>query len=1054
MNESLKTGQPEGDATNMPRGINIPDERRAVLDQFVTMQFVIDSVSGIKVAKRTWERFEGEARQFVGCTPKYERNDEFRVRVPTREFHYLKWAFNHRWAGLSPAGRRAAEAKEIAAQQQAARKESERLKSMNAEEFLKKSYSPSAKCQLAYIRLEEWQADQNPDTLQCARQLFQEAADAGNFEALFSLGCIVVLPPGAGYMSPPPSVTYLEADERKRRDYIKRAADAGYKEAIDFLGRERGDRLADDFDLEMYEAHDAEERSRAEEPYWRQQEGPGVPDYRAKAAQGDLDAIVRLADWLIGSAGDIRRRWPSERSKEEIEINEYFGFETEPVDPMDEQMVTDYLTDARNVLEDAEKFGDPRILWLLASTNNFGLEDERQLELLQKAAFPENDKFKPNLKAVDELARRRYEAGEFDEAERCLRLLIAHGKAPDDSEFRLAKLYEKTGDFAKAEQSLRDHIRNRKAPDRAEIGLARLIRSHLSDAGARHAEALALLEDSAEFDAEAAMLAGLMQLRGEGCEGSRKEAKKHFDQCKKIQELPGHARHISPTADYVDLALALGWGEENSLYYAAEELLKLADSSGFKGTNVPGPTGCEIHGITNKALKQQGAQRAIQFDALQFSLDDAHTLQEGNAAFAAIDELNSLRPEFGQVDATWLLQLESLLAAVLSEVRFEKNGVIATVTQKVTDIERCIPKNSMVWSFFVGQLMLAGRVEDATYSDAVTLFERVNQFGAQFRETERDGEPNHRGYKTLRFWLHEKTQRALHHFRDMRDAEEKAARQREIERAREEEQRDMLSFLSHTLINATTGGADEVREIAGRLARLQATVDLSDEAARLAAETSRMAMVEGLVNVFKQYASDPKALSQMWAQDEGGKFSVLQVAALAIRQSLLRFYFSTVHENDFQRLMPRADYASLAHEFMADVAVLDMNLVDDVQRLLQWIQARLPFLQLDMEGLASMQLKQGGARAIVVFSLVGEFLANALKYAAANSPIMLTVVAESDGLRIACSNTLVSGLPPPVLGGRTGLAFVRKVCELIGAKFDEPAVANDSFILNVLLPIK
>lgn len=102
----------------------------------------------------------------------------------------------------------------------------------------------------------------------------------------------------------------------------------------------------------------------------------------------------------------------------------------------------------------------------------------------------------------------------------------------------------------------------------------------------------------------------------------------------------------------------------------------------------------------------------------------------------------------------------------------------------------------------------------------------------------------------------------------------------------------------------------------------------------------------------------------------------------------------------------------------------------------------------------SQNLSAKGARAIVVFSLVGEFLANALKYAAGSSPIKLTVVAESDGLRIACSNTLVSGVPLPILGGRTGLAFVRKVCELIGAKFDEPTVANDCFILNALLPIK
>jgi hypothetical protein len=920
------------------------------------------------------------------------------------------------------------DAGEIAAQQQAARQRFERLQSMNAEEFLivNKNSSSSAKCLLANIRLAQWHADQNPENLLSARQLFQEATDAGSLEALFSLGSKELMPPGAKYMSPCPNPTYLVDDERLRRDYIERAAEAGYKKAIAWLEDEQLKRWQDAEIWDVVESciADGESENLQLMANWRQEQAQEIPQWRAKAAEGDLVAATRLAKWLIGSADDIRSyRHPGfvlqdseEPSEREIDAG---------------KTILDYEAEAIELLELAANKGYPPALCLLASTKDFVLDGDRRLEMLQKAAFPENDQFKPSLKAVDILARARYEAGDFDEAERCLRLLIAHRQAPDDSELRLADLYKKTGEFIKAEHALRDHIRNRKTPDRAELDLARLIRSHLSDLGARNAEVLELLECSAEVDAEAAMLAGLMRLRGDGCESSRDMAKGHFDRCKAIRKLPGQAWKISPTADYVDLALALGWG---SFYTATEELLKLGVSSGFKGT--------------------------IKFDALQFSLDDAHTLREGNTEFAAIDELKSHQQEFGQVEATGLL-MDSLLPAVLSEIRFDKNGVIAELKQKVPAIEKLIPKDSMVWNFFVGQLILARRVEDgefpddvARWSKAVILFEKVNQLENKIHEAKGDKGPKPTTSTSLRRWLKKKTLIALPDARRRLAVAEEDAKQKKIERAIEEERRQMISFLSHTLTSATTGGATTVRKIAGKLANAQAHTDLTNDAGRLAAQVSRMAMVESLVEVFKLYTADPKALRERWDQDIGGGFTVHQVVALAIRQALLRFYFSPEHEVDFLRLMPEADYTTTAREFMADVLVLDMGIPEQARQFIGWVKQHLPFLRLSLEGTESGHLAQGGPRAIVIFALTGEFLGNALKYAAAGQSIALNINAGNNGLELICRNSMKADTAPPVRGGKTGLTFIRQICTLIGAVFDEPTVTDDIYVLRALLPIK
>lgn len=273
-------------------------------------------------------------------------------------------------------------------------------------------------------------------------------------------------------------------------------------------------------------------------------------------------------------------------------------------------------------------------------------------------------------------------------------------------------------------------------------------------------------------------------------------------------------------------------------------------------------------------------------------------------------------------------------------------------------------------------------------------------------------------------------------------------------RAREGEHRQMISFLSHTLTSATAGGSNTVRKIASKLASAQANVDLPDVAQRLAAQVSRMARVESLVEVFKLYTSDDKALREGWDRDTGGEFSVLQVCAMAVQQALLRFYFSSEHESDFARLMPEADYTTVAREFMTDALALDMSTPDQARKFFAWAERRLPFLRMSFVGTESAHLAQGGARDIVIFALTGEFLGNALKYAATGQAITLDISVTPPGLEIVCRNAMKVAAVAPIHGGKTGLTFIRRVCTLINAEFDEPVVKDNVFNLRALLPIQ
>lgn len=279
-----------------------------------------------------------------------------------------------------------------------------------------------------------------------------------------------------------------------------------------------------------------------------------------------------------------------------------------------------------------------------------------------------------------------------------------------------------------------------------------------------------------------------------------------------------------------------------------------------------------------------------------------------------------------------------------------------------------------------------------------------------------------------------------------------------VQRARQEENRQMISFLSHTLTSATTGISNRVRKIASKLAKSQVSGNLSAEAERLAeqlaAQVSRMSRVESLVEVFKLYTSDPNTLREGWARDSGGGVTVLQVAAMAIQQALLRFYFASEHESDFSRLMPGVEYSTAAQEFTQDILALDMTEPKNAWRFIEWMRMRLPFLTFAYEGAESVHIGQGGARDIVIFSLVSEFLGNALKYAATGERITLKIGVQSEFLEISSSNVMNPAASPSIHGGKSGLTFVRHVCNLIAAKFDEPVIRENVFTLRVLLPIQ
>lgn len=272
--------------------------------------------------------------------------------------------------------------------------------------------------------------------------------------------------------------------------------------------------------------------------------------------------------------------------------------------------------------------------------------------------------------------------------------------------------------------------------------------------------------------------------------------------------------------------------------------------------------------------------------------------------------------------------------------------------------------------------------------------------------------------------------------------------------ARLDAQKEMLSFLSHTLTNSVAGTTETLLRIARSMGKAHTNPRLPTPAERLIGLVANFSLTERLVESFKLYASDPEALRRTWESEDTGELPLSRVVALAIRQALVRFLFHTEHAVDVGRLLPDADDKAFLREFIDRALAFDLDRDDEVAALLDWVAEKLPFLAIQCHGIDTLRCARNGARYVVVFSLVSELLGNALKYASRSGTITLTLTATDAGFEIVCSNPSDAASTTAIRGGRKGMSFMRTICELVGARLELPDGSETEYRVRAVLPIQ
>jgi TPR repeat protein len=271
---------------------------------------------------------------------------------------------------------------------------------------------------------------------------------------------------------------------------------------------------------------------------------------------------------------------------------------------------------------------------------------------------------------------------------------------------------------------------------------------------------------------------------------------------------------------------------------------------------------------------------------------------------------------------------------------------------------------------------------------------------------------------------------------------------------REQTQKDMLSYLTHTLNNTLSGGPEAARQ-AMRILGSELYENNQEYKAinNIASMFSTFLFAQQLLKTFKLYIAEPESLRQNWEADVDGDASMRMVLALTLRQTLSQVVFASNHQAALRRLLPHKESGAvkvIRKAFMDEIVPLD---VDDVnaEQVFDWVREHLGIIHMSIDPAAELRFRSNSTRFTFFFSSFSELVYNALKYSDGAQPIEITWDQKNGDDVFRCANTWTNESVQGAEGSGKGLVFLARLVEMLGARF-EKRIDGNRFVAEILFP--
>jgi TPR repeat protein len=638
--------------------------------------------------------------------------------------------------------------------------------------------------------------------------------------------------------------------------------------------------------------------------------------------------------------------------------------------------------------------------------HNFEKDEDASLELLRLAAYPLGNE-DPYPNALLDLSKRYIAKCQFREAEKCLRDAIALGI-------------------------------------RAEAHLADLIYEHHAEIGAELKDACHLYESvlSQLIGANrnrAAFRAGLFYLRGENCPKDLQKAKEYFkagassrtdDEFQESDEL----RLAGMPKDWMDnhelapfycqLAFTLGWGG-HAIEDGSRMLLQRLIAAHFQPEEHP-------------YLHRKDVMFLIKTWCLQ------HIQTGSDLAGSAQWIEDRIRPAQGMIQ-------------LLTEITFDKRDAERFFGNEDANAPPFGYEKLLIW----GWLHASERIPHADLAMAKQHFEALRKSLIKDRrilKAEEDG----LAVKPGRYdWLRHQVDVGLRFCAEKEAAWQQAnAAVREIqhkldvERAKEQTQKDMLSYLTHTLNNTFAGRPEAARQ-AMRILGSELYENNAGYTAinNIASMMSTFLFAQQLVSTFKVYVADPEALRKNWETDREGDASITTVLAMSVRQTLSQIVFSSNQLSTLNRLLLNKGGDAIKNarkSFMDEMIPLDVSAAN-AHRVFDWVRDHIGIMHITIDPAAELHFHSNSTRFTFFFSGFSELVFNALKYSDAAQPIEIIWEKSGGAYVFRCENAWSEDSISRRQGSDKGLLFLDRLTRMLRASL-EKRIEGNRFIAEIRFP--
>ncbi|MDP2902270.1 MAG: hypothetical protein Q8N96_04080 [Methylovulum sp.] len=251
-------------------------------------------------------------------------------------------------------------------------------------------------------------------------------------------------------------------------------------------------------------------------------------------------------------------------------------------------------------------------------------------------------------------------------------------------------------------------------------------------------------------------------------------------------------------------------------------------------------------------------------------------------------------------------------------------------------------------------------------------------------------------------------------------------------KALHEKEKEMLSFFTHTMRNALATAPESLRQAI----RLLGSEDYESNQKHyeaineITALFSTLTLTDCLIDTFKQSIYDTEEFKRAWQQDNTGDASPEWFIAAALRQSLNRIIFMEDATGLRKLINNQGELIKPTRKaFIEQVLPLDVNQCD-VEKFYYWLQS-ITALEVTIEK-STVQFGANQIKFSLMFAISSELILNALKYWNGTGKIQIDWRIEPEHYIFSVSNACKANASSQLAGTHKGLAFIKRLIELLG----------------------